>query len=255
MVGLRKLVTVGCLFSVGLPQALAAADEFRGERNDLSICSAKTAIPLPDAQIDLKQFVDALRGTWVLRRRTIQGVVIDTDSKYYFDIGEPRDNAASGSGMMIDLGNLSPLDPLHLCAACLADASVGAIWKVNIGTDASKRAVHLKMDGQYLGSYGDFRKGMTATEETRFYRYGSAFLAGQLLSPAGGQGVADDTWDRISLASGVLTYTSCKNGFIDRFVKVSDSKPLVKGLELGDAWRVIKDSGVLLNPPRGNYEK
>jgi hypothetical protein len=104
------------------------------------------------------------------------------------------------------------------------------------------------MDGDYLGSYGDFRNGVQAVEQTHFHRYGSVFAAGQLKSPAGGQGLEDDTWDRITLTSDVFTYTSCKNGFIDRFVKVSSDRPKVAGLQLPAAWQAIKASGMLVNP-------
>jgi hypothetical protein len=254
MTAMNKMIAIaGWLLCVTSHQIAAASEEFDAERNDLSICSANSPLPKPKAKIDLKDFSDALRGTWVLRKRTIQGVVIETDSKYYFDLEQPSENAVKGWGMMLDLGNLSSLDPLRMCPACLADASVGALWKVSILHDPAGPSIHLKMEGDYLGSYGDFRKGVTATEETRFYGYGPAYLAGKLSSPAGGQGVSDDTWDRISLANGVLTYTSCKGGFIDRFVKVSDKKPFVKGLELSEAWPGIKQSGVLLKPPRGDY--
>ena len=250
---MRTLATAALAAALYVAPPARAADGFHPERNDLSICSGDKILPEPDAVADVKQFAEALRGTWVLRRRSIQGVAIDTDSKYYFDLGDADEKAAKGWSMMIDLGNLTSLDPLHRCPACLADATVGALWKVSISSEGE--SVHLKMDGEYLGSYGDFRKGMTATEETRFYQYGPAFLAGHLRSPAGGQGLGDDNWDRISLVDGVFTYTSCKSGFIDRFVKISDTKPVLKGLELREAWHAIKESGALLNPPRGDYGK
>jgi hypothetical protein len=235
------VVLSGCSFAL-------AADNRGVDQNDLSICSGKVPIPAADDPITVRQFAQWLHGAWALRTRTIQGVTVDTDSKYYIDLDEIGDNSAKGWAMMIDHGNLRSLDYRRVCPACLADASVGALWKVTITPDAAGRSVHLKMDGDYLGSYGDFRKGIQATEQTRFHRYGGVFLAGQLKSPAGGQGLEDDTWDRVTLTSDVFTYTSCKNGFIDRFVKLPDEQPIVAGRRLPDAWQAIKASGILLNP-------
>jgi hypothetical protein len=55
-----------------------------------------------------------------------------------------------------------------------------------------------------------------------------------------------------------MVYTSCKDGFIDRFVKLSDEKPNVRltgdkpnvsGMRLPEAWQAIKASGTISNPP------
>jgi hypothetical protein len=245
---LRPIISVVAIYALSASSSVLAEDTRGLDQNNLAICSGKSPIPATDDPITVKQFAGWLNGVWVLRTRTIQGVTVETDSKYYIDLDEIGETSAKGWAMMIDHGNLRSLDYRRVCAACLADASVGALWKVTITPDAAGHSVHLKMDGDYLGSYGDFRKGIQATEQTRFHLYGGVFLAGQLKSPAGGQGLEDDTWDRVTLTSDVFTYTSCKNGFIDRFVKLSDEQPNVSGRRLPDAWRAIKDSGILLNP-------
>jgi hypothetical protein len=228
---------------------IAAADETPNlKQNNLAVCAGKSPVPADDDPATVAQFANWIAGTWLLRTRTIQGVQVNTDSKYYIALDEITDKMATGWGLMIDKGNLHSMDYLRICPACLADASVGALWKVTITPDSGAHSIHLKMDGDYLGSYGDFRKGVQAVEQTHFHRYGDVFVAGQLKSPAGGQGLEDNTWDRVTLAGDAFTYMSCKNGFIDQFVKLSNGKPTVGGVRLQDAWPAIKASGVLLNP-------
>jgi hypothetical protein len=234
------------IVALALAPAVPAATNADGSA-DLSICGHDAALR-PSDTIDLRQFAQRLHGTWLLRRRTIQGITIATDSKFYFDIDTIGDGQASGHALMLDRGNLSNMDPLERCKACLADATVGALWKVDIRTQADGKTVALTMDGDYLGSYGDFAKGLQATEKTVFMRQDGTYLAGNLFSPAGGQGLPDDMWDRISLTDDVLVYVSCRSRFVDRFVKLTSGKPLIDGLKLPEAWEVRKKDGSLLNP-------
>jgi hypothetical protein len=228
---------------------ISVADTPGLDKNDLGICTGKVPIPATDDPLTTSQFAEWIGGTWALRTRTIQGVTVDTDSKYYIDLDHISENIATGWAMMIDRGNLHALDYLRVCPACLADASVGALWKVTISPDAGGHSIHLKMDGDYLGSYGDFRRGVQAVEQTHFHRYGGVFVAGLLKSPAGGQGLEDDTWDRVTLTGSEFIYTSCKNGFVDRFVKLSGGRATLSGVRLPEAWETVKASGVLINPP------
>lgn len=226
---------------------MAAAATVPDSSADLSVCGHDTALR-PSQAIDLKQFAQRLHGTWLLRRRTIQGITIATDSKFYFDIETIGDGQASGHALMLDRGNLSNMDPLERCKACLADATVGALWKVDLRVQDDGKTVALTMDGDYLGSYGDFTKGLQATEKTVFMKQDKTYFAGNLLSPAGGRGLPDDMWDRISLTDDLLVYVSCRSRFVDRFVKLTSGKPLVDGLKLPEAWDVRKKDGSLLNP-------
>jgi hypothetical protein len=219
--------------------------------SDLSVCRTGAITLEPDANVDVAEFVRRLHGTWQLKTRTIQGITIETDSRFYFDLdlGGASTGGVSGTALMIDRGNLSVMDPLGACKACAADASLGALWKVRVDAPEGRRQVSLKMDGEYLGSYGDFRKGLKATEQTTFFRHGDTYLAGSLTSPAGGQGMPDDVWERIGLTADTLIYVSCRGGFIDRFEKLADDKPLVAGASLADAWARVKRDGSLLRPP------
>lgn len=217
--------------------------------SDLSLC-AKPKIPLvPETEIDVRDFASRLHGTWELSTRTIQGLTIDTNSLFYFDIDSATEEGAAGTAMMIDYGNLSVLDPLGFSAACRADATVAALWQVRIAREPGK-TVSLIMDGQYFGSYGDFLKGITATEQTAFMRRRDEYLSGGIVSPAGGQGMPDDVWDRVGLTLDTLTYVSCAGGFIDRYVKRASGDPRVDGMPLQVAWeKRVKEGSILVPIP------
>lgn len=222
------------------PEALAAAD--------LSICRHRDRPLTASGSVDAEDFASRLTGTWELRTRTIQGLTIDTDSHFWFDL-EPGtdDGRAEGVAMLVDYGNLSVLDPRSATDACPAHATVSAHWQVSVDEEADDH-LSLVMDGEYFGSYGDFLEGVHATESATFYRHDGRYLAGRLVSPAGGQGIPDDVWDRIALVDGVLTYVSCQGRFIDRYVKVSDEPPRIDGLTLSEAWERRKARGATLEP-------
>jgi hypothetical protein len=217
--------------------------------SDLSVCQEKRRAEAT-ALADVSEFARRLHGTWILKTRTIQGLTIDTDSRFYFDLANRSETEASGTAMMLDKGNLGILDPLGACKACEADAALGALWQVRLLGRADRGAISLSMAGDYVGSYGDFRKGIKATESASFIKNGDSYFAGSLSSPAGGQGVPDDVWDRIGLTRDSLVYVSCRGGFIDRFEKLADERPLIGGLTLAQAWEQVKQAGWLLNPPR-----
>jgi hypothetical protein len=222
----------------------------------LSVCRlspAERKIQSGTRPANLEEFAARLHGTWKLATRTIQGVTIDTHSKFYFNLKTITPYGASGSAMMIDRGNLRQLDPMAACKECLADASVGAYWKVSISRKGG--AAFLSMAGEYRGSYGEFVKGITATEESTFLRVGENYMGGNLVSPAGGPEYPDDTWDSIGLSSNVLTYVSCKNGFVDRFEKISDQTPTVDGRTLEEEWALRKKDGSLVRPPHVEADK
>lgn len=245
--GITLLATVA--LCTGEARAQPAATE--PGPSDLSVCRAGAVTLEAADDVDLRAFARRLHGTWLLRTRTIQGLTIDTNSRFYFDLDLEGATAgrATGTALMIDRGNLGVMDPLGACKACEADASLGALWTVEIEAPEQGRQVSLRMHGEYLGSYGDFRKGVTATEQTTFFRHRDAYFAGNLTSPAGGQGMPDDVWERIGLTEDTLTYVSCRGGYIDRFEKLSGERPLVGGAALADAWARVKRDGSLLNPP------
>jgi hypothetical protein len=237
--------------ALALGAALGPARAADVARSDLSVCQSggDTRVARP-APVSVAEFAARLNGTWQLKPRTIQGAIIDADARFYFDIEKVGAAEATGKALLIDRGNLSQLDPLSLCRACLEDVALGALWDVTIkaGTD-SRFSIALRMDGEYRGSYGDFEKGMNATEEALFYKEGDVYLGGKLSSPAGGSGFPDDVWDRVGLTDRVLTYVSCRGRFVDRYVKLSDATPRLEGRPLKQAWDRIKASGSFTSPP------
>jgi hypothetical protein len=215
---------------------------------DLSLCTNPPAPPGVGSAVDLRELAARLHGSWELNTRTVEGLTIPTNSFLYFDIEKSDADRASGIAMMLDAGNLSVLDTMALTHECIKDACLGALWSVAIERAPDGHHVDIVMDGEYLGSYGDFASGMRAVEKTTFLKEDDAYLAGGLVTPNGVHG--QDTWDRISLMGGVLTYLSCKGGYIERYVKRSAGRPLVDNLPLWDAWMQKKRNGELSDPIR-----
>src|SRR5690348_14380405 len=75
---------------------------------NLSVCKDSDRVRLTKPEpLDLAEFAHRLHGTWKLKTRTIQGITIDTNSKFYFDIKSIGADSATGTAMMIDRGNLN----------------------------------------------------------------------------------------------------------------------------------------------------
>lgn len=220
-------------------------------QTDLSMCHK----PRPDYRdtttVDVREFARRLHGTWRLNTRTIQGLTIPTNSTFYFDIDLARGTPTrvTGTAMMLDFGNLGVLDTRALTQECPKDARMSAFWDVTVELSRTEQRVSLKLDGEYIGSYGEFAKGMRATEAMAFLKKDDAYLSGGLATPNGGMG--EDVWDRISLMGGVLTYLSCANAYIERYIKQSDEQPQIDTLSLKEMWEQKKKTGELLDPTYG----
>jgi len=223
--------------------------------SDLSLCTR----PKPDLgrtpSADVRELARRLHGTWELNTRTIQGLTIPTHSYFFFDLDLEHATSigASGAAMVLDAGNLGVLDVRSLTHECPKDACLGAFWTVSIDTPDDGRQARLTMDGDYLGSYGEFSEGMKATEAMTFLLRNGVYLSGGLTTPNGGMG--EDVWDRVSLEKNLLIYLSCKNAYVERYVKLSSERPLVDGLALRDAWIKKKQTGELLDPAYGRRPK
>lgn len=215
--------------------------------SDLGVClRADRELPAGTA-VDVPEFASRLHGIWYLGSRTIRGLPIDAKAKFYFDIEHIEDDVARGVAVLIDYGNLAVLDPLGLTAECPADATVAALWEVEI-SKKDEQQLALVMVGEYFGSYGDLRRGMTATEKSFFYRYAQNYLSGRLSTPSGGEVFPDDVWDRVDFNAENLIYVSCKNGYMERYVKSADVTPALDGLPLREAWANRKKTGSLIVP-------
>ncbi len=215
--------------------------------SDLSLCGQPRSELPQGAEVQVAEFATRLHGSWRLASRTIRGLPIDARAKFYFDIEEITATGARGSAVLIDYGNLAVLDPLALTAECQADATVAALWEVEIQKQEGQKLA-LIMKGEYFGSYGDLRQGVTATEQSYFYRYADDYLSGRLSTPSGGAAFPDDVWDRVKFDAESLIYVSCKNGYMERYVKVADERPALDGLPLREAWQGRKKNGSLIVP-------
>src|SRR5512139_1949873 len=124
---LSAVVAIGCnrasQTSVGAP--VAASPEIGA--TDLSLCKTATRVA-GNTTVDARDFARALHGTWFLQGRTIDGLLIPTNSYFYFDMNVEAATAgeARGTAMMLDAGNLDVLDPLIKTMECPKDASLGA---------------------------------------------------------------------------------------------------------------------------------
>lgn len=252
-----RLVTGPAVIVMGLTVSVSAVSAGTGgpstptsepAPSDLSVCQSPRAALPPRTDVDVSEFVSRLQGTFTLAERTVEGVGIAAEAEYHFDLQPVSASEATGTALLLDRGNLGNLDPVGDCEECQKQAAMGALWKVTIRRE-DDRSISLTMDGDYLGSYGDFQKGVRATERTVFVKHGSRYLAGSLVSPAGGQGVPDDVWDRVDLSPNDFTYVACKGRYIDRYAKVSNVRPLPEGKTLAQQWEKKKLDGSLVNPP------
>ena len=227
------------------PSAGGSADEIGP--TDLSVCEGPRRSLGAAEAVDAAEFAARLHGTWVLANRTIRGLTIDTNTHFFFDFSSKEKGRATGTAVLIDYGNLEVLDPLSRCAACLADATVSALWEVTVEAP-TEESLELIMAGEYFGSYGEFQQGVRATERSSYVRRGGQYLSGRVVTPGGGYGKADDVWDRIGLANDNLIYVSCKGLYVERYVKVSAETPRLDGRQLREAWAKRKQDGSLLKP-------
>lgn len=219
---------------------------------DLSICREERDAVAPGEEVDVAEFAKRLHGTWTLDARTIRGLPIDARATFLLDLGPPTETEddeveVKGAAVMIDYGNLGILDPLELTVACPKDATVAALWDVTIHRTTPHRLA-LVMEGEYFGSYGDFRHGLYDTERSSYTRLEGKYLSGRLVTPSGIKHFPGDNWDRVDLTENSLVYVSCEGRYVERYYKISDEKPLLDGAPLREAWEHRKQAGTLLVP-------
>ncbi|MEJ2410611.1 MAG: hypothetical protein P8Y58_05915 [Novosphingobium sp.] len=228
------------------------------------------------ADADVADLARLLHGTWV-RRLTIGGALLETNSFLYFDMSGPEpglgealmidrinqgwDALASSSGdLHVDHGH----EPLSETAA-----TTGAYWQVSMKRwppDAAGEGfsgVALALSGDYRGTGEEYPpNGLRFTESGTFYRAGPDYTT---LHPwrappmtAGSADSADESErftpvDAVVVRTGVderarptLTFIMCQDGIVDRYYKISNATPTVRGKSLKDAWRSDLISGTFL---------
>lgn len=207
----------GLLFLVARPaQAVIpacstelAANYPQALRADLTACKAQVA-PQPAATIDLKQFTEQLDGTWVLQSRTIQGITQPGSSRYHIEIDQLKGGGAVGSAVLLECAD----------AEC-TQSRVAGMWSLDLG--ASKDRIAVTTNGKVMMPAGqsEVKVAMDQTSVSKFFQQEGIYAA--IDKTPGPQLSEKRGWDRVVLTEKTLTYISCVDGRVDRFVKVSPS--------------------------------
>lgn len=147
----------------------------------------------PAGEASVEDFARLLHGTWV-RRLTIGGVPVETNSFWYFDMSGPE--AGRGQALMIDRVNQGWDHMESVTGASVrrieagppagaepeAPATTGAYWSVSIETapaDSASRGhkgVTLALAGDYRGTGAEYPpSGFRFVEAGTFYRDAAAY--------------------------------------------------------------------------------
>ncbi|WP_404337973.1 hypothetical protein AB2M62_03890 [Sphingomonas sp. MMS12-HWE2-04] len=224
-----------------------------------------------------------LHGTWV-RRLTMGGAPIETNSFFYFDFPNPETGV--GHALMIDhiyqgwdsISSVPGSRPAAKSGGSAAEgeapATTGAYWSVSIRpapADAASQGhagLTLALDGDYRGTGEEYpRSGFRFTETGTLYRDGAGYATlhpwrappmavGEAQGPSGADRFTPVDAVRVSPGGKAgtpptLTYTLCQDGIVDRYYKISDAAPTVKGRPLKLAWEAALASGAFdTAPPR-----
>lgn len=257
---------LACIGAAPVPPDQVARGEVQGEVQACAGDSGKDLIAPADARVaDLARL---LHGTWV-RRLTMGGAPIETNSFFYFDFPNPE--TGQGHALMIDhiyqgwdsVTSVPGARPVAKPGAAAADgevpATTGAYWSVSIRAapadpaSQGRAGLTLALDGDYRGTGAEYpRGGFRFTETGTLYRRGAGYTT---LQPwrappmAVGEGQAPNGADRFTPVDAVrvtpgagagappiLTYVLCQDGIVDRYYKISESTPTVGGKPLKAAW-------------------
>ncbi|HVE83768.1 MAG TPA: hypothetical protein VND93_13000 [Myxococcales bacterium] len=192
-------------------------------RADLSACKAQEA-PKPSPAIDLKQFTEQLDGTWVLQSRTVQGITQPSNSRYHIEIDQLKNGGAVGSAVLLDCAD----------ADC-TQSRVAGMWSLDLG--ATKDRIAVTTSGKVVMPAGkEVKVAMDSTTLSKFFQQEGVFVA--LDKDVGPQLGDKRGWDRVVLTERTLTYISCADGRVDRFVKVSGSA-LVDGTPVRELQKTL----------------
>jgi len=186
-----------------------AANYPQALRGDLTACKAQVA-PQPAATIDLKQFTETLDGTWVLLSRTVQGISQQGNSRYHIEIDQLKSGGAVGSAVLLECAD----------AEC-SQSRVAGMWSLDLGATKDRIAVATQGKVMMPAGQSEVKVAMDQASVSRFFQQEGIYAA---LDKVGGPQLSDKRgWDRVILTEKTLTYISCAEGRVDRFVKVSPS--------------------------------
>jgi hypothetical protein len=228
---LAAFALVGVVGAVGALAFVPSAEEELARayppalKGDLGACNDPAARLVPDTQADLAKFAGRLNGTWKLRSRTQQGLSVDTTgrtSRLYFDLGAVEGTRVTGAALLVD----RPAQG----GAKNAEAAAG-FWGVALDRTEQGR-IAVSLTGESMGAYANVR----AAERQRhqFFEQDDVYVS--LFDDAAPAPV----WDRIVVMESSLTYVSCKDGVVERYVKVSSQEPRIEGASLEQYWRKLQ---------------
>lgn len=197
---------------------------------DLSACDAGERTLTAESDVSGGRFATALTGTWQLRSRTAHGITLndETRSAALYAKVEARGDQLSGNLLLLD-------HPVGQDVLQASD-SIAAHWGLS-GSVKGQRAVVLAMDGSAIGSYAPVRTVDRAGLE--FQKYRGVFVA---------DGDASQ-WDRVVLMEGSLTFVSCGEGLVERYLKVSDEEPTVGGASIESYWQDLRRRSAVAEAP------
>lgn len=228
---LLAAVLMGCLGGASVYGFVISCEEEIAQaypsalKADLGACSDPAARVVPSSSADVAKFTNRLNGTWTLRSRTIQGIAVQTEtrtSKLYFDL-DSANGQVSGAALLLD-GNKDK--------TVKASDSFAGFWNLSASRQQNGRIV-LSMAGQSVGSYAHVRA--RESEQHEFFEQDNVFVS------TFGEGEMAGAWDRIVVMENSLTFISCTDGVVERFVKVSGQKPTVEGASIQKHWQDVKD--------------
>jgi hypothetical protein len=183
-------------------------------RADLSVCKVKMD-PQPAASIDLKHFTEQLDGTWVLQSRTIQGITQASHSRYHIEVDQQKGGGAQGTAMLLDCAD----------AEC-AQSRVAGMWSLDFGATADRIALTARGKMVLPSGKAEVNVATQEASQSKFFQQEGVYVA--MGNDVGALPGGQRAWDRVVLTEKTLTYISCADGRVDRFVKSSPS-PLVDG--------------------------
>jgi hypothetical protein len=221
--------------------------------------------------VSVRELAAVLHGTWV-RRLTIGGTQIETNSIWYFDLASLH--TGQGSAMMIDrlsqgwddFGSIAPVSLADPQERLGPPATTGGFWRINlrqtvIGSPQSRRpGIAVTLAGQYRGTGDDYPAGgFEFTESGVLVRTAQGY---QTLQPwrappqadASGKiqssGAAYTPVDALLIAFGAggslpsMTFVLCSEGVVDRYYKVSNFGKPPGSASLAASWAAALQAGL-----------
>lgn len=198
-------------------------------RSDLSACSVPSE-PEPAMGVVMKPFTQSFGGTWVLQARTVQGIVVKANSQIHVDLDHVGANGGQGASVILECADARCTNPTVVAGSTL-DLELSGDRVVLTAQAPVVPQGQMKTVARTTGP------ATRAPAHLRFFLQAGVYVA--LDERDRGQ-AAERKWDRVVLTERTLTYISCKEGRIDRYVKSSPSS-LVDGTPVQ---QFLKETGV-----------